>query len=172
MHTITQEPVQRTLQHLSHANAALQHWCAQVWRRDFLYCSFTGDVLIPDPTLTSLASNHLWKTLEEIHEGLLAPWALDKELREAAKIEKRELKRQATEAAKLKRQEEVRRRRMQESSRRRAGMIQGLSKKSLAQARRKMYPFQGSLNFMPSLTLLSHRHPHRKPALVYTPTGL
>ncbi|EGO22094.1 hypothetical protein SERLADRAFT_409728 [Serpula lacrymans var. lacrymans S7.9] len=104
MHTITQEPVRRILQHLSCAKAALQHWRAQVRRRDFLYRSFTGDVLIPDPTLTSLASNRRWKSLEEICEVLPAPWALvdrygeealkvladvdhqDKELREAAKI--------------------------------------------------------------------------------------
>ncbi|EGO30819.1 hypothetical protein SERLADRAFT_412410 [Serpula lacrymans var. lacrymans S7.9] len=139
----------------------------------------SGVVLIPDPTLTSLASNRRWKTLEEIREGLPAPWALvdqygeealkvladvdhqDKELREAAKIEKQELKRQATEAAKLKRQEEVR---TEEDAR----VIKTKSKDDTRAIQKKPRTSQKENVPLPGFS----QHPHRKPALVYTPTGL
>ena len=64
----------RVGQHLQDVWQALERWHIQTRCRDYPHCSFTATTIMPDRTLTTLASNRSLKTEDDLKNGLSPPW--------------------------------------------------------------------------------------------------
>ena len=66
--------MRRTGQHLQSVRQALEHWRIQVRRRDYPHCSFSATTIMPDRTLTTLASKRSLRSAEDLRKQLSPPW--------------------------------------------------------------------------------------------------
>lgn len=64
----------RVHQHLQDVRAALTSWRAQTLAQDFPHAPFTSIVVLPDPVLTSIASNRQLETVTQLRDDLSTPW--------------------------------------------------------------------------------------------------
>ena len=71
--------MRRTGQHLQNVRQALEHWRIQVRRRDYPHCSFSATTIMPDRTLTTLASKRSLRSAEDLRKGLSPPWDFTEE---------------------------------------------------------------------------------------------
>ena len=65
----------RAQQHLQNVRAALVSWRLKTATRDFPFSSFTSAVILPDPILTSIASNRRLATSHDLETLLSVKWA-------------------------------------------------------------------------------------------------
>jgi superfamily II DNA/RNA helicase len=63
-------------EHLKTVRAALVDWRFKTHEKYYTPSSYTAVVILPDPILTSLASNSCIKTIEDMNEMLKPPWIL------------------------------------------------------------------------------------------------
>ena len=107
-------PATRCGQHLKNIQTALETWRVKLQNRKYPSSPFTPATLLPNSTLTTLASNARIKTPNDMVALLNPPWFLaarhgqevidllakldadDKENREREKLERREAKKQET----------------------------------------------------------------------------
>ena len=72
----SQRVSRRTQKHLHAVREVLQAWRVSTRRRDFPHAPFTAIVILPDPVLTTIASNRHLKTIADLRESLPTPWAM------------------------------------------------------------------------------------------------
>lgn len=107
-------PATRRGQHLKNVRTALETWRFKLRSRNYAHSPFTPAILLPNPTLTTLASNAHIKMLNDMTTHLNPPWFLatrhgqevidllakldadEKKSREREKLERREAKKQET----------------------------------------------------------------------------
>lgn len=65
----------RTQQHLQDVRHALRDWRVKTRRHDFPHSTFTATAILPDPVLTTIASNRQLKTSDDLRLSLPTPWA-------------------------------------------------------------------------------------------------
>ena len=70
----TQKVSQRVQQHLQDVRAALVSWRLKTATRDFPFSSFTSAVILPDPILTSIASNCRLTSIHDLATLLPVKW--------------------------------------------------------------------------------------------------
>ena len=112
------EGTHRAGEHLHRVRQALFQWRADTRKRDYPYSCFTGIALLPDGPLTTIASYRRLKVLDDFQSVLGTSWAFidaygeevltlvkkmddeDKDICTMKVLTNRQVKRQATEAAK------------------------------------------------------------------------
>ena len=71
----TREGTRRAGEHLHCVRQALFLWCADTRKQDYPYSCFTGITLLPEGPLTTIASNHCLKVLDDLRVTLGTSWA-------------------------------------------------------------------------------------------------
>lgn len=107
-------PATRRGEHLKTVRAALLNWRYKTYKSHYSPSPFTSVVILPDPTLTALASNARIKSVADMQQVLKPPWVFaskhgpeilellekldkaDKEGRECEKLKRREQKKEET----------------------------------------------------------------------------
>ncbi|KAM6493656.1 hypothetical protein JOM56_010017 [Amanita muscaria] len=107
-------PATRHGEHLKNVRAALLNWHFVMYEKHYSPSPFTSMVILPDSTLTALASNARIKTLADMQQMLKPPWVFaslhgqdlldlleemdraEKERRHQEKLQKREQKKEET----------------------------------------------------------------------------
>jgi bloom syndrome protein len=67
-------PVTRRGEHLKTIRAALLNWRFRTYKARYSPSAFTSAVILPDPTLTALASNARIKSVDNMQQMLKPPW--------------------------------------------------------------------------------------------------
>ncbi|KAF9219459.1 hypothetical protein BS17DRAFT_821715 [Gyrodon lividus] len=113
----THEVTRRASQHLLCVHQALFRWHTNTHKQDYPYSCFTGITLLPDTPLTTIASNHCLKVLDDLQTALVTSWGFieaygkevlalvkkdkeDKDIQAMKALTNHQAKCQATEAAK------------------------------------------------------------------------
>ena len=112
-------PANRRGEHLQNVRHALERWCFKTKRDQYSPSSVTAITVLPDPTITTLASNARIRTVEDMNKCINPPWIMaqrhgdeileiikrlddaEKATREQVKEAKAAAKRQDTEARKV-----------------------------------------------------------------------
>lgn len=107
-------PATRRGEHLKTVRTALLNWRIKTYQTYYSPSPFTSVVILPDPTLTALASNARIRTIDDIQQTLKPPWIfaskhgqevlellekldkVEKEGREHEKLKRREEKKEET----------------------------------------------------------------------------
>ena len=69
-------PSTRRLQHLSNVRAVLEHWRFKTKRNHYSLGSVTAEAILPNPILTTLASNTHIRTVEDMVTVINPPWIM------------------------------------------------------------------------------------------------
>jgi bloom syndrome protein len=67
-------PATRRGEHLKTVCAALLNWQIKTYNTYYSPSPFTSVVILPNPTLTALASNARIKTIDDMQQALKPPW--------------------------------------------------------------------------------------------------